>query len=96
MIKTTLGIEGMVCGMCEAHLNDAIRHAFTVRSAKASRRRGACVVISGDELDHDRVRQVVAEIGYELVSITSEPYRTRSFGLVRAGARRHQRIERRG
>lgn len=25
MIKTTLGIEGMMCGMCESHINNAIR-----------------------------------------------------------------------
>ena len=25
MIKTTLRIDGMMCGMCEAHVNDAIR-----------------------------------------------------------------------
>ena len=23
MIKITVGIEGMACGMCEAHINDA-------------------------------------------------------------------------
>ena len=25
MIKITLEIDGMMCGMCEAHVNDAIR-----------------------------------------------------------------------
>ena len=25
MIKTTLKIDGMMCGMCEAHMNDLIR-----------------------------------------------------------------------
>ena len=28
MIKTTLKIDGMMCGMCESHVNDAIRKAF--------------------------------------------------------------------
>ena len=27
MIKTTLKIEGMMCSMCEAHINDVIRKA---------------------------------------------------------------------
>ena len=27
MIKTTMKIEGMMCGMCEAHVCDAIRKA---------------------------------------------------------------------
>ena len=25
MVKITLDVEGMACGMCEAHVNDAIR-----------------------------------------------------------------------
>ncbi len=28
MVKTTLKIDGMMCGMCESHVNDAIRNAF--------------------------------------------------------------------
>ena len=28
MTKTTLSIDGMMCSMCEAHINDAIRKAF--------------------------------------------------------------------
>lgn len=31
MIKTTLRIGGMMCGMCEAHVNDAIRAHFNVK-----------------------------------------------------------------
>ena len=31
MIKTTLGIEGMMCGMCESHINNAIRNNFKVK-----------------------------------------------------------------
>ena len=29
MVKTTLGIDGMMCGMCESHMNDAIRNIFS-------------------------------------------------------------------
>ena len=28
MVKTIVGIEGMACGMCEAHVNEAVRNAF--------------------------------------------------------------------
>ena len=31
MVKITAGIEGMVCGMCEAHINEAVRKAFRVK-----------------------------------------------------------------
>ncbi len=28
MVRITLGIDGMACGMCEAHINEAVRNAF--------------------------------------------------------------------
>lgn len=31
MFKITVGIEGMACGMCEAHINDAVRKAFLIK-----------------------------------------------------------------
>ena len=30
MYQTTVGVDGMMCGMCEAHVNDAVRKAFPV------------------------------------------------------------------
>ena len=30
MTETKLKIDGMMCGMCESHINDAIRRAFNV------------------------------------------------------------------
>lgn len=79
MIKTTLGIDGMMCSMCEAHVNDAIRRNFDVKSAKSSRRKARCVVISEQSLDRDRVAAALGEFGYELTSINEEPYKRRPF-----------------
>ena len=31
MYKTTLKIDGMMCGMCESHINDTIRKAVPVK-----------------------------------------------------------------
>ena len=31
MYQITLGIDGMMCGMCESHINDAIRKEFPVK-----------------------------------------------------------------
>ena len=31
MVKITVGIEGMACGLCEAHINEAMRNAFQVK-----------------------------------------------------------------
>ena len=32
MLKITLGVDGMMCGMCESHVNDAVRKAFPVKN----------------------------------------------------------------
>lgn len=36
MVKITIGIEGMACGMCEAHLGEAVRNAFQVKKVTSS------------------------------------------------------------
>ena len=41
MIKTTMKIDGMMCGMCEAHVCDAIRKAVpSAKKITASRSNG--------------------------------------------------------
>lgn len=40
MYKTTLTIDGMMCPMCESHVNDAIRAAVPVRKITSSHKRG--------------------------------------------------------
>lgn len=82
MIKTTLGIDGMMCSMCEVHVNDAIRRVFTVKSAKSNRKKGQCVVVSEQSLDRNRVIAALGEFGYELISMTEEPYERRLMRLM--------------
>jgi copper chaperone CopZ len=82
MIQTTIGIDGMMCEMCEAHINDAIRRSFAVKSAKSNRKKKQCVVVSEAPLDEAKVREVIGQTGYDLLSISSEPYqKKRLFGL---------------
>ena len=79
MIQTTIGIDGMMCEMCEAHINDAIRRSFAVKSAKSNRKKKQCVVVSEEPLDEGRLREVIAETGYDLLSIDAEPYQKKRF-----------------
>lgn len=82
MIQTVIGIDGMMCDMCEAHINDAVRKNFPVKSAKSNRKKKQCVVVSEEALDEERIRKVIARTGYDLLSISSEPYQKKGlFGL---------------
>ena len=46
MVKTTLKIDAMACGMCEAHVNDAIRKAFSVKKVSSSHAKGRTEILS--------------------------------------------------
>lgn len=73
MTKYILSIEGMMCGHCEAHMNEAIRNNFKVKSVESSHSNKQTVIIA-DELDEDKLKSVVAETGYELKGIETQPY----------------------
>ena len=79
MTETIIGIDGMMCDMCEAHINDAIRKHFSVKSAKSNRRKKQCVAVSEEPLDEARIREVIAETGYDLLSVSSGPYKKKGF-----------------
>ncbi len=74
MTKTTLKIDGMMCGMCESHINDAIRTAFDVKKITSSHLKGETVIISEQPLDEGKIRETIKPTGYTLTEITSEPY----------------------
>ena len=74
MTKTTLKIEGMMCGHCEAHVNDAIRNAFDVKKVTSSHSKGETVIISEQPLDENRLTETINATGYTLLSNSSEPY----------------------
>ena len=80
MIKTTLKIDGMMCGMCESHINDVIRKKKKVTS---SARDGETVIISEEPIDIPRAKKAIHEIGYEMTGSSNEPYEKK--GLFRFG-----------
>ena len=81
MIKTTLGIDGMMCGMCESHMNDAIRNNFKVKKVNSSHANKTTEIISEGQLDEDKLKQVVADTGYTMTSINTEEYEKKGLSL---------------
>ena len=73
MTETVLKIDGMMCGMCEAHVNDAIRNAFAVKKVSSSHTKGETEIISAEPLDAEKLAEVVKNTGYTLNGISSEP-----------------------
>lgn len=82
MTQTTATIEGMMCSMCEAHINDVIRKTFTVKSVKSNHRKGQCVIVSDEPLDEARLQKAIDATGYTFCGARCEPYRKKGlFGL---------------
>lgn len=82
MIITTLEIGGMMCGMCEAHINDAVRAAFKVKKVSSSHKKGITEIISETPLDENSIHECIGKTGYELLSVSSGEYVKKSlFGL---------------
>ena len=74
MIRTILQIDGMMCGHCEAHVNDTIRQAFPVKRVESSHTKKETVILSEEPLDEEKLRAVIAQTGYPLGEIRTEPY----------------------
>ena len=74
MYETKVKIDGMMCGMCESHINDAIRNAFSVKKVSASHSKGEADIISEEPIDEAKLREAITKIGYDFVSMTSKPY----------------------
>ena len=79
MVETVLGIDGMMCDMCEVHINDVVRKNFAVKSVKSNHRKGSCTIVSEDPLDEEALRAAIADTGYELTSLESGPQKKRGF-----------------
>ena len=69
MIKTTIGIDGMMCGMCESHINDVIRREFKVKKVSSSHTKGIAEIISENEIDEEKIKKAIADTSFK-----SEPY----------------------
>ena len=81
MIKTVLKIDGMMCGMCESHMNDVIRQNFQVKKVTSSQKKGETEILSEEPVDEEKVRAEVEKIGYKVMDIQSENYEKKKFSL---------------
>ena len=72
MTKIILGVEGMMCPMCEAHVNDAIRNNFDVKKVKSSHKKNETVITAKEPIDEDKLRKIIDETGYKLTSYNCE------------------------
>ena len=83
MVKIILNVEGMACGMCEAHVNDAVRRAFPVKKVSSSHAKGKTEIISQEPLDEEKLKAAVSVTGYTVTGVKTEPYEKKGFSLFK-------------
>lgn len=74
MKRYVVKIDGMMCGMCEAHVSDVIRKNFNVKKVKASHMKREAEIIAENEIDREQLAATVASQGYKVKEITEEEY----------------------
>ena len=76
-------VEGMMCGMCEAHVAEALRKVPGVENAKADRNKKLATVTCGAEVSDEALLKAIADTGYEASDVReqAEPEKKSLFGF---------------
>lgn len=69
MFETIVTIDGMMCGMCESHVNDAIRNAFSVKKVSSSHKKGQTVILTERPVEAQAVQSALASTGYAVTAV---------------------------
>ena len=69
MNKITLKINGMMCGMCEAHVNDVIRKNFKIKKVESSHVNGETIILTQEDITDVQFHEVLDPTGYIIEGI---------------------------
>lgn len=71
----------MTCGMCETHINDAVRQNFKVKKVTSSHSKGKTEILSEIPLDDEKLKEIIDKSGYTVTGIHTELYEKKGFSL---------------
>lgn len=74
MIEITMKVDGMQCGMCESHVNDAVRKSANVKKVSSSHVANSTVVVAEDNADVNAIKQAIEKEGYIVSDVEVKPY----------------------
>ncbi len=82
MLKITLKIDGVMCGMCESHVNDAVRKAFPVKKVTSSHSKGETMILAETDISKQQLRTAIEPTGYRVLAVNKENYKKKGlFGF---------------
>ena len=59
MYKTVVKVDGMMCGMCESHINESIRNNFSVKKVTSSHTKGETIILTENDLDEAKLKETI-------------------------------------
>ncbi|MEE3488315.1 MAG: heavy metal-associated domain-containing protein [Bulleidia sp.] len=73
MQKVTVKVDGMMCGMCEAHIQDTIRNTVPdAAKVKADRKKKTAVFLTDNVPEEKVIRRAINKTGYTYVGMSVE------------------------
>ena len=72
MIRITARVDGMMCGMCEAHVNDAVRKALPVKKVTSNRKKKETVILTEQDIPDSVIEATITASGYTFLGATHE------------------------
>ena len=79
MYKIDIEIDGMMCGMCEAHVADVIRKTVNdARKVAVSHTKGTAVFLTEEKPDEDKIKDAIDATGYTVMSMKCDIYRKKN------------------
>ena len=79
MVEITVKIDGMMCSMCEAHVNDAIRRTLPVKKVSSSHETGTTTIVAEQSMPAERLEEIIATAGYRVLAVEEKPWVKKGF-----------------
>ena len=72
MIRITARVDGMMCGMCEAHVNAAVRKALPVKKVTSNRKKKETIILTEQDIPDGILEAAITASGYTFLGATHE------------------------
>ncbi|MCR5716593.1 MAG: heavy-metal-associated domain-containing protein [Lachnospiraceae bacterium] len=75
MYQVTAKIDGMMCSMCEAHINETVRKTVpSAKKVKSSHKKGETTFLVDQQIDLEMLKSAIEQTGYHALDVSCVPY----------------------
>lgn len=72
MNRYKLKIDGIMCSMCETHVNEIVRKGFKINKVKSNHSKNEVIFTSEEDISKDTIKKVFEPTGYKVLSVEVE------------------------